>query len=223
MSENIDDKSTTNTIVVGEESAYKSVQALVDGKAEADRYIKQLKAELAERDSLIDELKKKTTIAEELKQIRENKMNTENTNALNVTEDAIRQIALKTLQDENKNREAESNLANCKQAVASVYSDVDNAMKTKANELGCSVEYLEDIAKTNAKAFKAMFGIKDDKVSFESLQFLQGSRQVQNNNEENEVEEFFKNPSNFRNDRAVANMMDKMLKNPDLLNKIKTW
>ena len=90
---------TTNVINVGEHSAYKSVEDLVKGKAEADKYIAKLLAEAKEKDELISNLTTRANITDELKQIREaNTMGTENTKALEITEDAMRQIALKTMQ-----------------------------------------------------------------------------------------------------------------------------
>ena len=166
---NVDNPVATTTYVVGEHSVYNSVEELYKGAIQKEGYIQTLKQELAEARATIEELSKNETIVEKLKQIRENKMdNTENTNPSMLPEEAIKQIALNAMQDYNKATEAESNLANCKQAVASINADVDLAMKNKAQELGCTVEYLEGIAKTSPKAFKSMFGIKET-VSFDSV------------------------------------------------------
>ena len=158
---NIDNPVATTTYVVGEHSAYNSVEELHKGAIQKENYIQILKKELAEAKTVIEELSKNGTIVEKLKQIRENKMDTENTNTPMLPEDAIKQIALKAMQEANQVNEAESNLANCKQAVASISTDVELALTNKAKELGCSVEYLEGIAKTSPKAFKSMFGIKE--------------------------------------------------------------
>ena len=83
----------TTIINVGEHSAYKSVEELIKGKQEADKYITQLKAEAREREELIAQLQKNNSIVNELKQIRSMKMDTENTNTHDVNEDAMKQIA----------------------------------------------------------------------------------------------------------------------------------
>ena len=216
---NVDNPVATTTYVVGEHSVYNSVEELYKGAIQKEGYIQTLKQELAEARATIEELSKNETIVEKLKQIRENKMdNTENTNPSMLPEDAIKQIALIDMQDYNKATEAESNLANCKQAVASINADVDLAMKNKAQELGCTVEYLEDIAKTSPKAFKSVFGIKET-VSFDSVNFLQSSRHANNEPASTEADTFFK--SKDMSPAKVAEFMKKAMANPSMLSNIK--
>ena len=215
----IDNPVATTTYVVGEHSVYNSVEELYKGAIQKEGYIQTLKQELAEARATIEELSKNETIVEKLKQIRENKMdNTENTNPSMLPEEAIKQIALNAMQDYNKATEAESNLANCKQAVASINADVDLAMKNKAQELGCTVEYLEGIAKTSPKAFKSMFGIKET-VSFDSVNFLQSSRHANNEPASTEADTFFK--SKDMSPAKVAEFMKKAMANPSMLSNIK--
>lgn len=210
----------TTIINVGEHSAYKSVEDLVKGKAEADKYIAKLLAEAKAKDEMITNLTARANITDELKQIREANMNgTENTNTLEITEDAMRQIALKTMQEEQASQKAAANWQNCRDAVATLNSDVDLALKNKAQELGCTVEYLQGIAQTSPKAFKSMFGLKDT-VSFDSVNFLQSTRHVDNepNNEDyNEMLKAANNP------RVAADLFNKAMKNPELLDKLKSW
>jgi hypothetical protein len=210
----------TTIINVGEHSAYKSVEELIKGKQEADKYITQLKAEAREREELIAQLQKNNSIVNELKQIRSMKMDTENTNTHDVNEDAMKQIALKVLQDENANKIATDNLNNCKNAVAALNSDVELAMKNKAQELGCTVEYLEGIAKTSPKAFKTMFGIKEA-VSFDSVNFLQSSRHVtQTEESREEINNMLKSGNN---PKVMSELFNKALKDPSLLDNLKSW
>lgn len=220
VTDNVDDSVATTTFVVGEHSVYNSVDSLFEGAKQKEQYIQKLVADLKEANAKIEELSSKSNIVEQLKQIRENNMdnNTENTNTSVLPEEAIKQIALNAMQDYNKQTEAESNLANCKQAVASIEQDVDLALKNKANELGCTVEYLESIARTSPKAFKSMFGIKES-VSFDSVNFLQSSRHTNTETQSNEVNDFFK--SKTTNPKAVAEFMKKVVANPSLLNNVK--
>ena len=220
VTDNVNDSVATTTFVVGEHSVYNSVDSLFEGAKQKEQYIQKLVADLKEANAKIEELSSKSNIVEQLKQIRENNMdnNTENTNTSVLPEEAIKQIALNAMQDYNKQTEAESNLANCKQAVASIEQDVDLALKNKANELGCTVEYLESIARTSPKAFKSMFGIKES-VSFDSVNFLQSSRHTNTETQSNEVNDFFK--SKTTNPKAVAEFMKKVVANPSLLNNVK--
>jgi len=215
-----DNPVATTTLVVGEHSAYKSVEDLIEGKRKADEYIAKLTTDLKNAKATIEELQKGSSIVDELKQIREKKMDTENTNTPQLPEDAIKQIALNAMQEETQRTQAESNLANCKQAVASLNSDVDLALKNKANELGCSVEYLESIAKESPKAFKSMFGIKEG-VSFDSVNFLQSSRHIGSNPSNNEAQTFFKDKDAVRDPARVAEFMKKAMKDPAILDNVK--
>lgn len=221
VTENNNESVATTTLVVGEHSVYKSVEDLIEGKRKADEYIAKLSQDLKEARATIEDLSQNATIVEQLKQIRENKMdNTENTNAQPLPEENIKQIALNAMQEYNKANEAESNLANCKQAVASINADVELAIKNKAQELGVSKEYLEDIAKTSPKAFKSMFGIKEA-VSFDSVNFLQSSRQANNGTANTEAEEFFK--SKKHTPAQVAEFMKRAQNNPEVLANYKHW
>lgn len=211
---------TTNVINVGEHSAYKSVEALVKGKAEADKYIAKLLAEAKEKDELISNLTTRANITEELKQIREAKtMGTENTNTLEITEDAMKQIALKAMQEEQASQKAAANWQNCRDAVATLNSDVDLAIKNKAQELGCTVEYLQGIAQTSPKAFKSMFGLKDT-VSFDSVNFLQSTRHITNEQSNEDYSEMLKGANN---PRVAAELFNKAMKDPSMLDKLKSW
>lgn len=220
VTENNNESVATTTFVVGEHSVYKSVEDLFEGAKQKEQYIQKLVADLKEANTKIDELTNKSNIVDQLKQIRENKMdtNTENTNTSVLPEEAIKQIALNAMQDYNKQTEAESNLANCKQAVASMNSDVDLALKNKAQELGCTVEYLENIARTSPKAFKSMFGIKES-ATFDSVNFLQNSRRANTETTNTESDEFFK--SKHHTPSQVAAFMEKAMKNPSMLDNIK--
>lgn len=216
----INDGGNTGVINVGEHSAYKSVEDLVKGKAEADKYIAKLLAEAKAKDEMITNLTARANITEELKQIREaNKMGTENTNTLEITEDAMKQIALKTMQEEAQRTTAQNNWENCKAAVAAVNSDVELALKNKAQELGCTVEYLQGIAQTSPKAFKSMFGIKDT-VSFDSVNFLQSTRQTTNETSNEDYSEMLKGANN---PKVAADLFNRAMKDPSMLDKIKSW
>ena len=213
------DEATTSEemIKVGEHSAYKSVEELKKGKLEADNYIAKLLEEMKQKDAIIDDLRSKANVAKELKQIREGKMNTENTNTQDVTEDTIKQIALRAMQETNKAEKEMSNLNDCKKALSTINSDVELAMQNKAKELGCTVEYLESIAKNSPKAFKSMFGIKEN-VTFDSINFLQSSRQISN-----DIQDSIKSLGAHPSPKAVAELMDKALKNPEILNSLNKW
>ena len=67
-----------------------------------------------------------------------------------------------------------------------------------------------------------MFGIKEN-VSYDSINFLQSTRQIENDSESDEATAFFKNPSAIKNPRAVAEFINKAIKNPSILSKYNHW
>lgn len=217
VNDNDGNKATTQ-FVVGEHTVYNSVEDLYEGAKQKEAYIQKLVSDLKEANTKIEELSKNSTIADQLKQIREH---TENTTTP-VSEEAIKQIALKAMQEEKSLSQAESNLANCKQAVASINSDVDLALKNKAQELGCTVEYLEGIAKTSPKAFKSMFGIKEQ-VSFADVNYLQSTRHVNTEQANNDAQEFFKSTVGKADIGQVTAFMKKALEHPEILANVKKW
>lgn len=222
VTENNNDSVATTTIRVGEHSEYKSVDALVEGKRRADEYIATLSQENKELKAMIEKLRNEVNITQELKEIREgtrkeNVTGMENTNT-SFDVDTMKEIALKAMQENAEKQQAESNLANCKQAIASNVGDVELALNNKAKELGVSVKYLEDIAMTSPKAFKSMFGIKE--VPSASVDFLQSTKQVSSNNVESEGQAFFKNKELLRNPKAVSAFIDRAMKDPSILKNV---
>lgn len=215
VNDNDGNKATTQ-FVVGEHTVYNSVEDLYEGAKQKEAFIQKLVEDLKEANTKIEELSKNSTIADQLKQIREH---TENTTTP-VSEEAIKQIALNAMQEEKRISQAESNLANCKQAVASINGDVDLALKNKAQELGCTVEYLENIAKTSPKAFKTMFGIKEQ-VSFADVNYLQSTRHVNTETANNEAQEFFKNNAKKADINQVTAFMKKAMEHPEILANVK--
>lgn len=219
VTDNNNDSVATTTYVVGEHSVYKSVEDLFEGAKQKEQYIQKLLNDLKEANAKVEELSSKSNVVEQLKQIRENQMDTENTNTP-LPEEAIKQIALKAMQESNEASQAESNLANCKQAIASVNSDVELALKNKAKELDCSVEYLESIAKSNPKAFKSMFGIKET-MSFETINFLQSSRQATSSAASTVADSFFKSKEAMNSPTRIAEFMKKAVEDPSILANVK--
>jgi len=213
---NNDGNKATTQFVVGEHTVYNSVEDLYEGAKQKEAFIQKLVEDLKEANTKIEELSKNSTIADQLKQIREH---TENTTTP-VSEEAIKQIALNAMQEEKRISQAESNLANCKQAVASINGDVDLALKNKAQELGCTVEYLENIAKTSPKAFKTMFGIKEQ-VSFADVNYLQSTRHVNTETANNEAQEFFKNSAKKADINQVTAFMKRAMEHPEILANVK--
>ena len=100
-----------------------------------------------------------------------------------------------------------------------VYSSLGKKTKELLDS-SATVEYLEGIAKTSPKAFKSMFGIKET-VSFVSVNFLQSARHVTQTDEAKE--EINTAMKNAKDPRQMAELFNKLAKDPSLLNNINTW
>lgn len=211
----------TESYIVGEHSVYNSVEDLLNGARQKEAMITKLLEENKTLRAQYENLSKSTSVIDELKTLRQQELqskdaNTDNTKSM-INPDTIKDIALKAMQEQSAIDKANGNLKDCQDAVTRLTGDCDLAFKNKANELGITVDYLKDIAKTSPKAFKNMFGIKEERVI--TPDFLQSTKQVSTTN--NESDSFFKNKEALKNPKAIASFMERAMKDPSLLNNIK--
>ena len=150
--------------LVGDGKKFKTPEELARGKAEADRFIQQLQGELA---GLRTELSTRQTLEQLMDKMSADK-GTENTNqshnqnsqvgdGQNVkafTEEDIARLVEERLSKAEQARIHQSNLAHSKKALEESFGpDYVTHLKAKAQELGVSEEYLNNMAKETPKAF----------------------------------------------------------------------
>lgn len=202
--------------IVGEHSVYNTVEDLYKGAVQKEQYIQKLVKEAAELRAQLEQNKYETDLRQELINYRKETLMTNNDttqveNTTTLTDDTIKEIALKAMQENMAKQQAEKNLQECKSLLGSSEDDINLAMKNKANELGVTVEDLTDMASTKPQLFKRLFDIKETKT----VDFIPSSvRQVNDTQPVDGYSEFVKNA---KDTRYVASMVEKALKDPSIV------
>lgn len=220
--DNTDVNTNSTKFVVGEHSVYNSVEDLFEGAKQKEKYIAELIKANKELQEKYDSIEKNNSLVDELrnfrKQVQEGGYEQMDSTNPNVDYDTMKEIALKAMQEKAAEDAAAKNLQECLESIQDKSGDADLAIKSKASELGVSVDYLKDIAMTSPKAFKSMFGIKQE--SGIAPNFLQSTKQTTNETRD-EATEFFKNKQLSNSPRAIAAFMEKAMRDPSILDNVK--
>lgn len=221
-SDNTDTNTNGRKFVVGEHSVYDSVEALFEGAKQKEKYIAELIKANKELQEKYDSVEKNNSLLDELrefrKQVQEGGYEPMDSTNPSVDYDVMKEIALKAMQEKAAADAADNNLKDCLDSIGHTSEEADLAIKSKASELGVSVEYLKDIAMSSPKAFKSMFGIKQTETA--SPNFLQSTKQIENDSRD-EASEFFKNKQLSNSPRAIAAFFEKAVRNPSILDNVK--
>lgn len=202
--------------IVGEHSVYNTVEDLYKGAVQKEQYIQKLLKEAAELRAQVEQNKYETDLRQELIKYRKDALMTNNDttqveNTTTLTDDTIKEIALKAMQENMAKQQAEKNLQECKSMLGSTEDDINLALKNKATELGVTVEDLNDMASTKPQLFKRLFDIKEaPKVDF----IPSSVRQVNNTPSVDGYSEYVKNATN---PKYVSEMVDKAMKDPSII------
>lgn len=161
--------------LVGEDKKFKSAEDLARGKAEADLFVERLKGELQ---GLRDELKTRTSLEEFM-----DKMNTKQpedapiapqpTNqeppaepadiAKNMSPEQIESLLEQKLTQREQEINQARNLEEVKGKLQKHFGeDYQTNLKAKALELGLGEQFLEDLAKSQPKAFSHLLGLDSE-------------------------------------------------------------
>ena len=202
--------------IVGEHSVYNTVEDLYKGAVQKEQYIQKLLKEAAELRAQVEQNKYETDLRQELIKYRKDALMTNNDttqveNTTTLTDDTIKEIALKAMQENMAKQQAEKNLQECKSMLGSTDDDINLALKNKATELGVTVDDLNDMASTKPQLFKRLFDIKEaPKVDF----IPSSVRQVNNTPSTDGYSDYVKNATN---PRYVAEMVEKAMKDPSIV------
>lgn len=203
--------------IVGEHSVYSDVESLYKGAIQKEMFIQQLQKEKAELSAQLEQLKTDTTLIEQLKEYRKDLLMTDNTSAVEntntpITDEAIKEIALKAMQENMERQKQAANLQECKSLLGNTAEAIDLALKNKATELGVETHELEEMAATKPQLFKRLFEIKN---TSRPMDYIPSSvRTTDNNNQTDAYAEFIKNA---RDTKYIANLTKKALENPEML------
>lgn len=203
--------------IVGEHSVYSDVESLYKGAIQKEMFIQQLQKEKAELSAQLEQLKTDTDLIEQLKEYRKEILMTDNTSAVEntntpITDEAIKEIALKAMQENMERQRQANNLQECKGLLGKTAEDIDLALKNKANELGINTGDLEEMAATKPQLFKKLFEIKE---AVRSPEYIPSSvRSIDNNNQTDAYAEFIKNAKDAK---YIATVTKKALENPEMV------
>lgn len=145
--------------LVGEGKKFQDTEALAKGKLESDKHIANLEEQLEE---MRVELSKRATAAEVAEQIRSEQPPAAPaapaTPGLSAEE--VTQIVQGTITNHEKAKSRSENVLEADKMFKSVHGDkAHEAIQAKANELGMSLEALQDIAAQSPTAFANMVGL----------------------------------------------------------------
>lgn len=208
--------------IVGEHSVYKTVEDLYKGAIQKEQYIQKLQKENAELLEKLDSINMETNLVEEFQQLRkgntpmmneDNQMSMSNTNAP-MTDEDIKQIALKAMQENAEKQRKETNLAECKSLLGSDDNAVNLALKNKAKELGVTEEDLLAMAADKPQLFKRLIGVQATTKTFD---FMPSSIRTSNNTQENSGSIYEDFRKNCTNPRYVADFVNRAMKDPSMV------
>ena len=155
---------------------WKDPEVLAKGKLEADAYIKNLEDQLA---NMREDLSKQDYAAQLLQQLEtkasaptnENPLesnnnnnggtNTEGNTNLAVSEDDLKSLVEKTLTERETQATVQQNISTVDAKLQEIYgTEARNVLVSKSQELGISVERMQDLAAESPSAFFALIGEK---------------------------------------------------------------
>lgn len=157
--------------LVGEGKKFKTVEALAAAKSESDRFIDELKGELAtlredfsKRSASLDQLDELRTEIQRLKQLQQTTNATpRDTNTTpSLTDERIQAIVAETITANERKATVTQNIQEAVDTAVKAYGTTEAATKAvqdKAQELRVTTEYLQNIAATSPSAFFKVMGL----------------------------------------------------------------
>lgn len=169
MTDNVFDQSTpaaaaTDTppnpgsVWIGEGKKYKDQGAMDKGMGEANDYISGLQSEMAELRDQLGTLAKTEDVLKAIEQSR----TPEAAETPAMSEGSVQELVRKQLEASQRQTSAAANLSTASSKLVEHAGGVEEAkalLISRAQELGVSVDYLQDQAKASPEAFAATVGI----------------------------------------------------------------
>jgi hypothetical protein len=147
--------------LVGDGKKFKSVEDLAAGKLEADEYIEQLKREQAE---MREELNRRLAVEDQLRVLEEQRRQSANNQEVKtppasepaLSKDDLVALVRQVNQEDQSTAQNSRNLQSVLDKLIDTYGDADKAkaaVAAKAEELGVSPQFLQEVAMKSPKAF----------------------------------------------------------------------
>ena len=149
--------------LVGEGKKFKDAQALARAKVESDAFIARLQNEA---EGLRQELKSRATIEEFMDRMNSNdtppRQDPPVNDGGNQEQPDIQKLIADALAENDKKRSVSQNAELVTKTLKAAWGDNYNQkVVAKANELGLGLNFLEDLAKSQPKAFFQLVGVND--------------------------------------------------------------
>ena len=147
--------------LVGEGKKFRDAEALAESKQASDSFIEKLQGELAE---LRTDLDRRLTAEEVAVQIRQEAQSaTEGNTTPALSEERIQTLVQTTIESTRTEETKGKNLQTADDKLAALYGDKrQDWLRGKASELGVSVDFLADVAKTSPDAFFNTIGVSNE-------------------------------------------------------------
>lgn len=219
------DTTPTSEVVykVSDNTVYKSVDDLFKGAIEKEKYIQQL---IEENKNLKQENELKTNqynFKEELDKMAEvlNKDNSKPVETTNPNELSIEEQVKKALDSERARQTAEANVLKVNEALVKTFGEeADNKLNTKLKEINLSKEDYTRLASTSPDAALKMLEV--NKTNMVDLSSIHGkSLHVSNSSPSADSALLEEIKSNHSNPKYMAQIFEKALANPSILNNLK--
>ena len=216
--------------LVGVDKKFKDADALAQGKLEGDRYIEELKAQLAEAQ---EKLTKSNHAEELLKKLQEKEALTESTatpvvvpdstqpqdTTAPMSEEDLKALVQSTLAESQSAATEQANVKQVNDALIRQYGEAEKAqeaIKKKASELKVSTEYLEDVAKGNPAVF---FKLISDGTTDTAPAYTPSAMRTDVNSDRSQLKDWAyytkmrkENPSLYKSPAIRKEMDDQMVK-----------
>jgi len=162
---------------VGEGKQYATQEDLAKGKKEADVFIEQLKLENKE---LREDIGKRPTL-DDVRDIMKLQEENQNTTSSELDEEALNKLVDSRFENIQHKKTAVSNITEASNKMVSLYGEkASEQVSKKAEELGVTVEYLQDQASRSPAMFYSIMGVSEEA----SNQSVAGNQSPQGKNTE---------------------------------------
>lgn len=151
--------------LVGEGKKFKTADDLAKGKVEADRFVEDLKRQISELRGSVEnqDLAKQELelLKNEIKTLRESRTQSRDNTSPALSESQLKALVENTVTGLEKTRAADQNIIEANNRLVRHFGTLEKAqtaVKTKAAELGVSVEFLKETAAKSPTAFANILG-----------------------------------------------------------------
>jgi len=169
--------------LVGDGKKFSDAESLARGKFESDRHVTNLERQIAELREDIDQGTKITELMEMVRKQNESTEKTETTSTEShsetssgqMTEDELKSLISTHVSERDKQTAEAKNLAEADKALRDKYGETSaRVVKERADDLGMSVEEMQEFASRNPKGFFRLMDM--DSTRKESGSFVGGGQ-----------------------------------------------